>query len=426
MSVVSAGAIIGFMIDERESLTSTDVRTHNLGLVLSCLDRAGTASRSEISDATGLVRGAITSLVVELIDAGLVRSSALTSTLGRGGRGAGRPQEKLELDGSSVAILGVQFSLDILLVRLTDLAGRTLVQQEESVHIPFGDPAALADILASCVREVTSRFASMRIVQIVMVIPAPIDAGSQTIPRSVDFGWHDVDLPRMLAERIEVPSLGIRPINDANAAAYAEFDALRDDSRFAGVADMIYMKSDVGIGGGAIVDGKVLTGSNGFAFEPGHVVVVPDGLECECGNRGCLVTVAGPDIVLRRARLTEYAIQHGTPEALDMFTSRVRACDPVALVALTEASRWVRMVLGNAVIMFQPRVVVLGGYLAEIVDELSALPSPALRQLGTEKAPGRAAILPAVHGRHSSLDGALMIARRDLLSAPAPLRAVKS
>lgn len=408
------------MPEPRESLTTADVRAHNLGLVLSHLDRVGSASRTEIADATGLVRGAITALAAELIDAGLVRSAS-AATAAAPAR-AGRPQEKLELDGSTLGILAVQFWIDEVSLQLSDVAGRPLLSEEGPVHIPFGDPEALADILAERIRSVASR-TTVRIVQTVLVVPAPVFTATQVIPIAVDFGWNDVDLPGLLAERIPPPPLGIRTVNDANAATYAEFDALRSDPALAPVTDIVYVKSDTGIGGGAVVAGAILVGSNGFAFEPGHVVVAPDGPRCECGRRGCLVTVAGPEVVLGRAGLAGFAEEEGMPAALEELLRRRRAGDPVVAAAVVDAARWIRLVLANLVMLFQPQYIVLGGYLAGLTEELAELPYPAPRSPDADDdGAGPATVRPAAHGRHSALDGALMIARHDLLAAPGALR----
>ena len=86
--------------------------------------------------------------------------------------------------------------------------------------------------------------------------------------------------------------------NDANAAAYGEFKV----GAGAGCRDMFYMMIGEGIGGAIILDGKLWTGSSGFAGEVGHITIDTEGLECICGNTGCLETVASAPSIVRRAR----------------------------------------------------------------------------------------------------------------------------
>ncbi|WP_159500220.1 ROK family transcriptional regulator [Microbacterium sp. 18062] len=412
-----------------EGLSSTDVRAHNLGLVLSQLDRAGAAARSELARSTGLARGAITLLVSELREAGLVRDApAGTSDAPR----PGRPRERLEVDGDAIALIGLQFVVDEVLMSAVDLAGRPLLREARGMRTPHGDPDALVEQLASVIDDIAGRLRAQGVTpaRLVVVVPAPVTRSSETIPVAIDLGWIDVDLAALLRARIDEPPLGIRVVNDANAAAYAEFAELQAEWAPGMVTDMVYLKSDTGIGGGAIVEGEMLAGPDGIAFEPGHVVVVPDGDPCACGKSGCLVTVAGPEIVLTRAGLAAYRDAHGLPQALDELVRRYRAGEAGAVAALDEALGWIRLVLANCVALLQPQFVVVGGYLADLVEELRGMPRSWLSSLGG-LAPGAGpegdvavGVRPAVHGLFSGVDGAVLHDRRELLLAPDRLRAV--
>jgi glucokinase len=86
--------------------------------------------------------------------------------------------------------------------------------------------------------------------------------------------------------------------NDANAAAYGEYKV----GAGRGSRDIFYMMIGTGIGGAIILDGKLWTGASGFAGEVGHITIDTEGLECVCGNTGCLETVASAPSIVRRAR----------------------------------------------------------------------------------------------------------------------------
>jgi glucokinase len=86
--------------------------------------------------------------------------------------------------------------------------------------------------------------------------------------------------------------------NDANAAAYGEFRV----GAGRGSHNLFYMTIGNGIGGAIILDGKLWTGASGFAGEVGHITIDTEGLECICGNTGCLETVASAPSIVRRAR----------------------------------------------------------------------------------------------------------------------------
>lgn len=393
-------------------LSPSDIRAHNLGLVLSHIDRAGSLSRTSLARETGLAAGAITLLVSELIEAGLVRDSETPAapTTGRG-----RPRRAVEIGGETTAVIGVQFVLDALLITAVDLGGRILLRSESTVQTPYGDPDAVADRLAAAVQAARGELASRGVAtaSVVVVAPAPVRQPSEVILAAVDFGWHDVDLVAMLRARMPRVPCGIRIVNDANAAAYAEFAELPpgDSGR---PTDMIYLKSDTGIGGGAIVGGQLLTGVNGIAFEPGHIIVVANGEWCACGRRGCLVTVAGPEIVLRNAGMGDERGEGGLPAALEELVRREAAGDPAARGAVEDLLRWIAIAVSTCVTILQPGVVVIGGYLAAYADRLRAVAPFSMDSLAADPDGVRA----AVHGRFSALDGAVLLTRRALLADP--------
>jgi glucokinase len=113
---------------------------------------------------------------------------------------------------------------------------------------------------------------------------------SPDLPSTLREGLHS-ELEKATGLRVEIE-------NDANAAAYGEFKV----GAGKGSRDIFYMMIGNGIGGAIILDGKLWTGSSGFAGEVGHITIDTEGLECVCGNTGCLETVASAPSIVRRAR----------------------------------------------------------------------------------------------------------------------------
>jgi glucokinase len=111
------------------------------------------------------------------------------------------------------------------------------------------------------------------------------------------------DLPALVREDLHsefmrASGLRVELENDANAAAYGEYKA----GAGVGARDMFYITIGDGIGGAIILNGKLWTGATGFAGEVGHITIDTEGIECECGNTGCLETVASSPNIVRRAK----------------------------------------------------------------------------------------------------------------------------
>ena len=124
-------------------------------------------------------------------------------------------------------------------------------------------------------------------------------AGSTTARRwsafSPHLAWRNEPLKAQLSGRIDLPLI---VDNDANAAAWAEY-------RFGagrGTSVMVCLTLGTGIGGGLVINGQLFRGTYGMAGEWGHMISVPGGHRCECGNRGCWEQYASGNALVREAR----------------------------------------------------------------------------------------------------------------------------
>lgn len=184
-------------------------------------------------------------------------------------------------------------------------------------------------------------------------------------------GVVDLDLASVLAARTSLP---VAVDNDATCAAWGEHE--RGAAR--GHNHSITITLGTGIGAGITVKGEVLRGANGFAGEPGHMVVDPDGPRCPCGRRGCwerFASGSGLGVLAREAAhagigARMVALAGGEPEDVkgEHVTTAARAGDAEALAVLRRFGWWVALGLANLVNVLDSEIVVIGGGLAEAGD----------------------------------------------------------
>jgi glucokinase len=118
----------------------------------------------------------------------------------------------------------------------------------------------------------------------------PMTSGGEEVSPLNIHQWRGFPLRRRVAERTGLPTA---VDNDAKALALAE--GWRGAAR--GARSYLGMVVSTGVGGGLVVDGRLLEGDSGNAGHIGHVVVEPEGRECVCGGRGCLeALISGPSI----------------------------------------------------------------------------------------------------------------------------------
>jgi glucokinase len=163
--------------------------------------------------------------------------------------------------------------------------------------------------------------------------------------------------------------------NDANAAAYGEFTAgaARD------VQDMVMLTLGTGIGGGVVLRGELLRGSFDNAGEIGHMIIVPDGRPCPCGQRGCLERYGSANAVMERV---QEAVRAGADSSLkpkvdseEAFDARdvreaMAAGDTLAARIWDETCYYLGLAAVNIRHLLNPEVIVLAGGLINAGDEL--------------------------------------------------------
>lgn len=397
----------------RASLVSGDVRRHNLTLVLEHVARTGPSARSEIADATGLTRGAVTALVAALVKAGVLRETAPTSAA------AGRAMARLELAASDRAILVAQVDADTVTALLTNLAGDELFRVSERHGRQMGDPDAVLDVLAEKTREAIDVASGLgrSIVELSIVAFAPVGGEPPVVLADTDLGWGEVDVVGGLRARIPMLPGPVALESDGWLAAMAERALL------SGNESLLYLKSNSGIGGAIVLGGRPVEGAHGVGGALGHAAIVPDGRLCECGQRGCLVTVAGPDLLLERAGLAGLVAERGLGEALEELSAQITAGTDPATAAWADAVPWIARTLQVLSLATDPEVIVIGGFWAAHTESIESAfranrPTLAGPRDGAQAIP---AVVAGQLGADAALFGAVWAARDRLIADPTRL-----
>lgn len=237
-------------------------------------------------------------------------------------------------------------------------------------------PAEDVDEIVDAVGELIEELGSDHDVEAAGVACAGyIDKAGTTVLFSPNLAWRDEPMKERLENRVDVQ---VTIENDANAAAYGEFvhGAGHD------VDDMVMVTIGTGVGGGMIFDGELFRGSFGVAAEIGHARVVPDGIRCGCGNRGCLESYASGSALIRQARaLVEGGSSRaatlsercgGDPMALEgkHVTEAAQAGDPASIELLAGVGRWIGEAAATFAAVLDPARFVIGGGVAEAGDLL--------------------------------------------------------
>ncbi len=330
---------------------------------------------------------------------------------GAGMSGAGISGTGMSGAGGLLAI-GVDIGGTKVAAGVVDDRGRILARARRLT--PSRDPKAVEDTIVEVVTQLRRRY---EICAVGIGAAGFVDADRARVLFAPHLAWRNEPLRDAVAAALELP---VVVENDANAAAWAEwrFGAGIGESR------LVCVTLGTGIGGGIVSDGRVQRGRHGMAGEFGHMVVVPDGHRCECGNRGCLEQYASGNVLGREARELARARSPvvvplmervgGDVDALvgPVITDAARDGDPVAIELFEEVGRWLGVGLANLAAALDPGLFVIGGGVSDAGELLLRPARESFRRTLTGRGfRPEPRIIKAAFGPEAGMVGAADLAR---------------
>lgn len=349
-------------------INQDDLRNHNLSVVLNTMLRSTSAfSRADLAKETGLTKATMSLLVSMLLSHHIVKEGApLVQSV------YGRPSTPLSIAGGSVCGIGIQINTDGYGYIVLDLDGSVVAERWIAHDLHDADADALfgeLDVMLS-EQEKTLRAQNYRIAGVGLALPGLVtEDGHLLMARNL--GWEDLDLSRFDLIR----HFDVTVANESNMAAVAQlpgYATQRTDEGIVGPnGSFLYVSTDIGIGGAIVRAGRVVTGDHGFAGEIGHLSVQMDGPVCRCGRRGCVEAYAG-----RRSMVEAAGVATGNDaaslEAIDEFTRRVEAGDPVATAVFADAGDAMASMLTSVINLADLDTVIIGGNWSRVPADVLA------------------------------------------------------
>lgn len=381
------------------SSPSPGTRLHNLARILGLVHEAGAQSRAALTEATGLNRSTIADLVGELVRAGLVEETT-PDVAGR----VGRPSPLVAASADVIAI-AVNPEVDAVEIAAIGL-DRSIRLRERIPNAQRPEPADVVALVDETVRRWRADILGhARIVAIGVAVPGLVRAVDGVVRNAPHLEWRDVPLAAQM-----VQAAGIRTVvdNDATLGAIAEHRY----GAAAGIDDVVYLNGGAsGIGGGLVIHGVPVTGAGGYAGEFGQNRPrstdaadhrTADGVLEDEVNRNLLLSV----VDLAAADDVELADALGAAE------------DPIVTAEVSRQARVFASALANAVNVLNPAVIVLGGFLATLLELRRDELVEAVGYLAMPESAESLDIRSAALGPDRLLIGAAELAFAELLANP--------
>lgn len=328
-----------------------------------------------------------------------------------------RDVDRIEAQGAGAVTIGVDVGGTKIAAGVVDAEGRILDRRQVPSEADEQDAivAAIIDVTRQCLDAVGSSAA------VGIGAAALVDFEAGVVLWAPNLAYKDLHLRAIVEEHVRLP---VVVDNDANVAALAE--AVHGAGR--GSLHQVTITVGTGIGSGLILDGRVYRGAFGLGGELGHMIIVPDGPRCPCGNHGCWEAVASGRAI---GRLARQRIEGGAGADLlaaaggdlnavtgELVGEAAVAGSPFARDVLQEAGRFLGIGFANIVNIFDPELIVVGGGAAAGTGDLLLDPA---RDAMTAHVVGHAwrrpvPVVPAALGADAGIVGAAVLAREAVAS----------
>ena len=274
-------------------------------------------------------------------------------------------------------VFGVDIGGTTVKLGLFDIDGNILDKWEIPTRVTNGGINILPDIAASVRNKMTEKnIAKEDVAGVGVGAPGPVD-GEGIIHKAVNLGWNEMSLKKELSALLD--GMRVEGGNDANVAALGEM--WKGGGQ--GHKDLVAVTLGTGVGGGIIIDGRIMTGARGSGGEIGHIHVEDQETEaCGCGNYGCLEEYASATGITRLAHRKlqtsdkDSVLRHGEVSAKTVFDA-VKAGDELAIEIAQQFGDYLGKGLAVIASIINPEIFVIGGGVSKAGDVLFEYIRPA-------------------------------------------------
>ncbi len=339
------------------------IKQVNAGRVYKLIDQKGPISRIDLSKESELAPASITKITRELIDAHLIHETTVQEAISRG-----RPAVGLQTNNEGWQFLAMRLGRGYLTIALHELGGEVLIDTKIEIHEIDQD-----DVLQRLLFEIEEFFQTYsdqlgRVTSIAITLPGLVNSDKGIVLQMPHYNVKDLALG---PEIYKATGLPVFVANDTRAWALAEklFGHSQD------VDNSILISIHHGLGAGIILDGRVLQGRNGNIGELGHIQIDRNGKRCQCGNIGCLETVASSQAIReevsgRIANGEVSSLSEIAEITIEDICGAAAEGDPLAVDVIEKLGGYLGSAIAIVINLFNPEKILIGGVINQAKDVL--------------------------------------------------------
>ena len=327
----------------------------------------GAMSNSQLSGIIQLSTPKINSLLLELIDEGLVKD------MGRGDSSGGRRPNIYNVIEDSFYVVGISINVN-----------RTIISVYNSNNVSIDEPLNLDlrinsdfNIFSEVSQELDKYLKQHRISKSKILVVGIEMPGLINEKRDINMTYFPT-IENLSSKIGEVFKLPVYIIHDAKSRAFAEKHFGLAKNR----KNVLLLQVEWGLGLGIIIDGKLYSGKSGYSGEFGHLPIVDNGVLCRCGKQGCLETMVSADAI---ARMAVQGIEDGNLSLIErlvdgdlqkvdfsVVSEAAKRGDQFAISVFNNSAFWLGKGIVFIIQIFNPELIIVGGKVADTRDYIIA------------------------------------------------------
>jgi predicted NBD/HSP70 family sugar kinase len=327
------------------------IKDSNRKKILNLIVKKRELTKQSIAKEIGISIPTVIANINELLEEGLVEEAGVASSTG------GRKPIIVRFLPDSKYSFGVEFTLANIRIILANLDSEIKFDSSFEINSFKNIDDIIGKIIAVIENVILEKEIKRKdILGIGFALPGTVNEESLILELAPNMSIKNVNFNRFL-KLLQFP---VYIENEANAAAFGELNlGIAKEMR-----NLVYLSVTEGIGAGIVIQDHLYKGKNKRAGEFGHMTIVPGGLQCNCGRKGCFEQYAS-----KRALLAAYNRSSLTPvNSLSEFFLRIKNNDSNAILELEKYISYIALGIQNIVLILDPHYVVLGGEISDFSE----------------------------------------------------------
>lgn len=375
------------------------MKSINRTIVLNKIRKNAPISRAQIASDTGLTPPTVGNIVKGLLEKDLIRETQLGESQG------GRKPTLLMLNNNHLFVIGVDAGPASIRCILTNLAGQTQKEWVSPSIKGASEEQFLQEMIDGVRYLLQGDLPKEKVIGIGVAMHGAVDAVSGTGLFAPNLGFRDLSIKSRLEEEFD---LDVKVDNDARAMAMGEywFDEHGE------IETLVALNIGSGVGSGIILNGKLFYGAQSVAGEIGHMTIDLYGELCECGNVGCLQTLATGDAIARQAKKEmplEMINRLNEPLSGETVYKLAKEGNDIAIRILERTGTVIGIGIINLIHLLNPERIVIGGGVSLASEFIMPSIKKAIQDRGLTQQVKDTEVVLAKLGSDSTAKGAVAI-----------------